>query len=407
MKIRHALVASVALSSALGLVAAPAAQANDATKSVTFAGLTDLQVGGPWSEGSVTLANTSATDDTTDHLVLRVGYGKFALDQFAVEYAQGASGDWKPLTFAAAATGDPRWTGGIVDVTGAAVDLKAKSSQTIRLRMKLPQSDRELDPQDIPVEGVLASSIDAFQHGEHAADGEKQVKPGGLTTTISGLPAQIPLDGKAHPFQITIKSANHFDWHIDHASFLVFPGQGIPNSDNGLSACDGEVDVQDPATGSWHKVGTRIAGLEGEDVDLAHWATGPVDDRVLNVRISLGKNYKSDPKTASLGFGYYPGEGPNYFWTMQGFTTTPVAGAPDCVDPNGSGTPSPAPAAATTPVATPTATPTATAQATASTGRTLAFTGSTGTGLVAGLGAGLLAVGAGVLFLMRRRGRRA
>ncbi|PYC87576.1 hypothetical protein C7C46_04055 [Streptomyces tateyamensis] len=265
--------------------------------------------------------------------------------------------------------------------------------------------------QDIPVYAALSRTVaDSMRSDKAAAWAQLNVKPGGLTTTISGLPAQIPLDGKPHPFQVSIKTANHFDWHLTKASFLVFAGQGIAGADAGPSACDGEVDVQDPATGVWHKVGTKIAGGEDNDVDLVKWATGPVDNRVLNARISLGKNWKSNPKGAELSFGYYPGEGPNYFWTTQTFTTTQVAGAPDCVSHDGSaaGTPSPAPAAATTAgTAATTGSATATATPAATGGKELASTGSSGSGLIAGAGAALLAAGAGVLVLMRRRGRRA
>ncbi|MFE4599504.1 hypothetical protein ACFRKE_01440 [Kitasatospora indigofera] len=216
----------------------------------------------------------------------------------------------------------------------------------------------------------------------------------GLDVALSGLPKAIPADGKAHSFQVTIKTANAFDWHLTKASFFLYTGDGVKQP----TACDAEIDVQNPADGSWHRIGLEAVAMDEGDVDLTKWATGPVDNRTLNARIALGKGYTSTAST-SIGFGFYPGAGPNHFWTMTGFAATPVDGAPACLD-------LAAPAASPSAAASTTTKKPAPAKASASSAP-LAETGSDGTGLTAAIAAGLLAVGATVVVGARRRGRRA
>ncbi|GAA1248816.1 hypothetical protein GCM10009665_44640 [Kitasatospora nipponensis] len=419
MKIRHALVASAVLISSAAL-AAPAAQAGTSGESTSFTGFSSLQAGGPWAEGTVTVANTSAVEDTTNHLVLTLGADQLALDQVAMQYADGPADSWKPLALSAADSGSVQYAGGTVDLTGAPLDLKPGASHTFRLRIQLPQTAQQEIDQDLQLRGVLAPDLASARTSSTAA-GYLNLKVGGLGVQVVGLPAPIPADGRAHPFQVRITTANGFDWHLDRASFFVWAGQGVGQM-SGPSACDAEIDVQDPATKAWHKVGMQAAGFDGNDVDLVKWATGPVSDRVVNARISVGKNFKVNTADSTLGFGYYPGEGPNYFWASQKLAVAPAADALDCVNPDA---PAPgasaAPVAATTPAAA-SATPSAAhgsakasapatashqASAAASGGGELASTGSSGTGTIAGLGAALLAAGAGVMLLMRRRGRRA
>ncbi|WP_280668280.1 MULTISPECIES: hypothetical protein [unclassified Kitasatospora] len=225
----------------------------------------------------------------------------------------------------------------------------------------------------------------------------------GLSVSFVGLPDVVPQDGKPHEFQVSVKSANHIDWKLPAASFKVWtgtsPGSGYLNPGT-FGACDAEIDVRDPATKSWHRI--NAGGIPGDqntkDVDLARDATGPVDDRVIDARITLGRNFKNKPDNVLLSFGDDVHPGVSIFDTARDFHSAVVAGAPDCVNPNAVDT------VATSTTATPTKPSPSKA---AGQGPELAFTGSSGTGTIAGLGAALLVGGGGIAFGLRRRGRRA
>jgi hypothetical protein len=171
---------------------------------------------------------------------------------------------------------------------------------------------------------------------------------------------------------------------------------------SGPEACDADVDILDPATRQWHRVGLGAAGIADASVNLAKWATGPAYDRTLTARITLGAGFNAGASDSTLGFGYYPGSGdPDYFWVMHKLTSNHVAGAPACVKPSSS---APAPTAAGSP-STGATTPT---PASSKTGAVLAQTGGgSSTGLLAGSGAALVALGGAAFATARCRARRA
>ncbi|MER5349676.1 hypothetical protein ABT093_05010 [Kitasatospora sp. NPDC002551] len=431
MRIRHVLMAAALVASPIALTA-PAAQAagGDRAFSLRMDGLASVEPGGGWSEGSVTVRNDTDKLSVDEHLLIVIGSQWLGPDQVVVEYADGASGAWQPVKLTAQDLGGGTggYEGVAADVTGAAVELQPHAERTFKLRFKVVQTKHRGPAVDIGFETFLAPRFSqGGQVAERVAEAARIVRVNGLTTTIEGLPKSIPADGRPHPFKVSIKTANNFDWHITTASFFLWAGQGV-GSMEGPAACDAEVDVQDPKDGSWHRVDLGAVGMTGGTVDVAKWATGPVDNKVLNARITLGKNFKLDPSDPKLGFGYFPGAGPVLFWTTERLATTPVDGAPDCVNPNApvpsarpsttpSITPSAAPSTAAAPsaapskAASPTATPTVVKAAakpspttTADRRTELADTGSS-PAVPAGIAAALLAVGAAALALVRRARR--
>ncbi|MER7703346.1 hypothetical protein ABTX81_10640 [Kitasatospora sp. NPDC097605] len=401
---------------------APAAHAagTDPAHSVRLDGFGSVEPGGGWSEGTVTVKNDTDQPSTGEHVLVYFGSQMLGLDQIVAEYADGASGTWQPVKLVAQDLGGQ--TGGqegtAADLTGADVEVQPHAEKTFKLRFKLVQSKQQGPWMDVTVEAFVGPRLGQDgQAKEWVARTGRTVKVNGLTTTIEGLPQSVPADGKPHPFKVSIKTANKFDWHISTASFFLWQGQGV-GSMSGPAACDAEVDVQDPKDGSWHRVELGAVGMTGGSVDVAKWASGPVDDKVLNARITLGRNFKLDPSDPRLGFGYFPGAGDVLFWTTQRLATTPVDGAPDCVNPNAptpsvrpSTTPTAAPSTAAVPgkAATPTATPSV-VKAAAKPSPTkaaseLADTGSSDLAVPAGIAAALLAVGGAVIAMARRTRR--
>ncbi len=426
-------MAAALVSSPLAL--AVPAQATDQEHGLKFAGFTSIQSGGPWSEGSVTVTNDADTEYDTQHLVLYFGEFELGLDQVAVEYADGDADSWHAAPLVAmdlSAVPTDGHDGVSTDLTGAAVKVAPHSARTFKLRVKLLQSNHVGLIGDFPISGYLATGLDPKDKqavGSTVPFAGLSVPATGLDVAIDGLPKPVPADGRPHAFQVSVKTANGFDWHLSKASFFLWAGQQYGKME-GPAACDAELDVQNPADGSWHRVGLKAAGAYENDVDLVKWGSGPVDDRKLNARITLGKNFHSTADDSSIGFGYFPGAGnEDHFWTTQKFTSTPVAGAPDCVDPDAPpATPSAAASAApvqvaaqvgataaATPAVTATATPTRkpsaskapSSRAATAEGADLADTGSSGTGAMAGLAAALIAAGSAAVLVSRRRGRRA
>ncbi|MFF2951005.1 hypothetical protein ACFVVU_06585 [Kitasatospora sp. NPDC057965] len=356
MRIRHALMAAALVASPIALTA-PAAQAagNDPAHTIRMDGFDSVEPGGGWSEGSVTVKNDTDQLSADEHVLVYFGSQMIGLDEIVAEYADGASGAWQPVKLMAQDLGGRSGghEGTAADLTGGAVEVQPHSERTFKLRFKLVQSAQEGPATDFGVEAFIGPRLGkGGQAEEWVARTGRVAKVNGLTTTIEGLPKSIPADGRPHPFKVSIKTANKFDWHLTTASFFLWAGQGVGSMD-GPARCDAEVDVQDPKDGSWHRVDLGAVGMGEGTVDVAKWATGPVDDKVLNARITLGRNFKLDPSDPRLGFGYFPGAGPMLFWTTQPLATTPVDGAPDCVNPN-------APVPTATPTATPSKTPTAT-----------------------------------------------
>ncbi|MFG2841874.1 hypothetical protein ACGF12_01725 [Kitasatospora sp. NPDC048296] len=393
----------------------------DKDHSVAVDGFASVEAGGGWSEGTVTVKNNADAPYSGQHLVLYLGSEMLGTDQVAAEYADGASGSWQPVKLVNQAMSNKPtgYEGVAADLTGAGIDVQPHAARTFKLRFKLVQSKHEGPWEDVELRAMLAAALDANgQVKDWTATTQKTVRTTGLTTAITGLPKEIPADGRPHAFQVSIKTAYGFDWHLTTSSFFLWAGQKY-GSMEGPAACDAQVDVQDPKDGSWHKVGMKAVGMIGQDVDLTKWATGPVDNRVLNARITLGKNFKAE-KDATLSFGYYPGAGPMLFWVDQPIAAVPVEGAPECVNPD---VPTPAPSVTTAPTSTPTApavtsapavvpvtAPTtaaaaATPAADTRSGAELADTGSSGLGLTAGIAGALLAAGGAAIVLARRRTR--
>ncbi|GAA2793671.1 hypothetical protein RMN57_20475 [Kitasatospora sp. CM 4170] len=427
MRLRHALLAATLVASPLVLALPAQAAGSDAEPGVQIDGFSTVEAGGGWSEGTVTVRNDADAAVTGQHLVLYFGSRMLGLDQVAAEYADGAAGTWQPVKLVDQDLGaKPGGHQGVAaDLTGAEVELQPHSVHTFKLRFKLLQSAHTGPEIDVSLDAYLAPTFgrDGLAR-DWTAQASKQVGTTGLTTAVNGLPGSVPADGKAHPFTVSIKTANKFDWHLDRALFFLWAGQGV-GSTEGPAACDAQLELQDPKDGSWHQVGLAARGLEGRDVDLARYGTGPVDNRVINARLTLGANFKTSAD-ARLGFGQFPGAGPVLFWAEQKLAATAVAGAPACVDPNAPApkptatTPAPtAPAPATAapsvaPAAAVTASPTATASAApraatgnaGTTGRTeLADTGAPDVTVPTVLGAGLLAVGAAAITVARRARR--
>ncbi|MFJ4188241.1 hypothetical protein [Kitasatospora sp. NPDC089509] len=385
----------------------------DKDHSVTVDGFASVEAGGGWSEGTVTVKNDADAAYSGQHLVLYIGSEILGVDQVAAEYADGVSGAWKPVKLTDQDLGaKPAGHQGVAtDLTGAAVDVQPHATRTFKLRFKLLQSTHEGPTQDIGIQAFLAPSMGADGQAKDftARAVGKRAKTTGLTTTVTGLPKDVPADGKPHAFQVSIKTANGFDWHLTQASFFLWAGQKYGKM-TGPAACDAQVDVQDPKDGTWHKTSMQAGSVEGQLVDLTKWATGPVDNRVLNARVTLGKNFKTDTD-ASLNFGHFPGADESLFWVTQPIAATPVDGAPECL---GQTAPTSAPTT-TTPAVVPATAPatSATAAATPATpataahkGAELAETGSNGVGLTAGIAGALLAAGGAAIALTRRRTRR-
>ncbi|MCG6494725.1 hypothetical protein [Kitasatospora sp. A2-31] len=429
MKLRHALLAATLVASPLVLALPAQAAGSDTGTGLRIDGFASVEAGGGWSEGTVTVRNDTDAAVTDQHLVLYVGSRMLGVDQVAAEYADGAASTWQPVRLVDQDLGaKPSGHQGVAaDLTGAPVELPPHSAHTFKLRFKLLQSAHMGPFDDVDLMAFLAPTFgkDGQAKDWTAQAPVKGVRTTGLTTAIDGLPAAIPADGKPHPFTVSVRTANRFDWHLDGAVFFLWAGQGFGSMD-GPAACDARLELQDPKDGSWHHVGLGARGLDGQGVDLAAYGAGPVDDRVINARITLGAGFRTSAD-ARLGFGHFPGAGSTLFWAEQKVAATPVAGAPACVDPNA---PAPKPTASTAPTAAPTspapaapsvapvaavtAQPSATASASpraatglaGTTGRTeLADTGAPDVTVPTVLGGVLLAVGAAAVTVARRARR--
>ncbi|WP_020557372.1 hypothetical protein [Embleya scabrispora] len=249
----------------------------------------------------------------------------------------------------------------------AGLDIPAGYDHTWRVRVRLLQVATQGPTSDLGVGLFVAKgwTPDGNSYEGLEGDGRSMLRVAGLETSYTGLPKQIPADAKPHEFQVHIKTRNNADWHLTYPSSF---GMDLDRSMSGTSACDARIEVKDPQ-GTWHKVKNSAEGMIGGDVDLAKWATGPVDHKVLQARISIGGGYAT-PTNHMIGFGYYPGAGPNNYYEIAKFTTTAVPGAAKCA-----GNESPAP---TTSPSTPTT-------------------------LVGIAGALVLAAGAATTFAVRRR----
>ncbi|OKI20349.1 hypothetical protein A6A07_37080 [Streptomyces sp. CB03911] len=402
-------MAAVLVASPLALAVPAQASDPDPDRTLTFGTFGPVQPGGAWSESSVTVTNKADIAYEAQHLILEIGAQQtLGTDDIKVEFADGPADSWHAAPLVALDLSGQHYREGVTtDLTGAAVKVAPHATHTFKLRVKLVQSPNETLVEDLRIGAFLAPGGDPSDptKGWTVQAPGAAVSVTGLDVAVTGLPKSIPADGKPHTFQMTIKTANKFDWHLTKASFFLWTGEGVAHP----AACDAEIDVQNPADGSWHRVGLEAASDVERDVDLAAWGTGPVDDRKFTARIALGKNFKATAGS-SLGFGYYPGIGPNHFWTMQPYTVAPVDGAPACVDLAAVPGASPSAGASTGATKPATATGSAPAKTSASSSASsapLAETGSDGTGLTAAIAAGLLAVGATVVVGARRRGRRA
>lgn len=405
-----AATAALATSLALGTAGAASAEAPvdipaaDYGKYVTIDGPTGLEVGGDRGVWTIHAKNPNATADATDHLLFNA-FSTDDTEQLRFRIRSGTSGTWtepQVLWTNAASKGSPPIYRASFDLTGAALDLAPGADQAFQIEAQRLPSQHRTEP--------FGTSFNAFLTPAPAADGQPGaftaqagtgVAPLDLTTTVHDLPTHIPADGRTRQFTVHIGTAHQADWHLGAAGFFLWQGQKIGEM-SGPSSCDAELDVLDPATGDWHKVGLGAQGEMDGTVNL-DWASGPAYDRTVTARITLGGGFTA-AADATIGFGYYPGSGESdYFWTEQKLSTSKVAGAPACAKPG---------SVQDTPSATPTPAATATTGSSAlpdgSTGSQLAATGAgSATGPLAALAAVLVAAGGAVFAAARRRAPRA
>jgi hypothetical protein len=411
MKISRIGTAVLALAGTIALGSAGAARADvpyqDYSKYVTITGPTGLEVGGDWGVWTLQAKNPNAAVDTTDHLVFNA-FGTSDIGQLQFQYRVGTSGAWTAAPIAwNQMSSDPKrnpYYMASMDFTGHALTIAPHSAQTYQLRARRVATKSPTAPFPTEFSAYLTpKQSDNGQGGDFTARADTGVAPLGLTTKIVGLPTAIPADGRSRQFQIRITAANHADWRLPSASFFIWQGQKYGQM-SGPKACDAEMDVLDPATKKWHRVGLGAAGVLDETVDLK-WATGPAYDRTLTARITLGAGFNASGPDAAVGFGYFPGSGdPDYFWVKQHLSSSHTKGAPACAKPT---TALPPVTTAPKPTTPPTKSAAPTHAAT-STGGALATTGaSSNTGLLAGAGAALLAAGTAAVAITRRKGRRA
>ncbi|MFJ8746522.1 LPXTG cell wall anchor domain-containing protein [Embleya sp. NPDC127516] len=346
---------------------------------------------GGWTEGTIRLTNKTGTSLTGVHPYLSLqgaSYDPAVPSSVLVEVADGPGAPWKPLA--------TRTIGELRDVRGdlapaAGMDLPAGYDHTWRVRVRLLQVATEGPTSDMGVGVFVAKgSTSNGNYVDLQGDGRTMLRVSGLETSYTGLPKEFPADAKPHEFQVHLKTRNKADWHLSRASF----GMDLDRAMSGTSACDARIEVKDPQ-GVWHKVKNEAAGRSELDVDVAKWATGPVDHKVLQARISIGGGYAT-PTNHWIAFGYYPGAGPNNYYEKADFTTVTVSGAPKCAGDATTTTPTTAPS---TPA---TAAPVPPAQGKPELAETGDDNGNTATLLgVAGVLA--LAAGAGTTFAVRRR----
>ncbi|MFI6582703.1 LPXTG cell wall anchor domain-containing protein [Embleya sp. NPDC050493] len=359
----------------------------DGAVTVTFPDA--VEYAGGWTEGTVRLKNPTGTPLTGMHPYLALqgaSYDPAVPSSALVEVADGPGAPWKPLA--------TRTIGEMRDVRGdlapaAGLDIPAGYDHTWRVRVRLLQVSVEGPTRDLGV-GVFVAKSQTPQGNYVDLEGNagNKLRVAGLEASYVGLPKQIPADAKPHEFQVRITTRNKADWHLNPASF----GLDLERSMDGTTACEAQIEVKDPQ-GAWHKVKNRAEGMVGGDVDIAKWATGPVDNKIIQARITIGGGYAT-PAAHEIGFGYYPGAGPNNYYPTAKFTTVAVPGAAKCAG-DDSATPTTAPS---TPA---TAAPVPPAQ-----GRPeLAETGDDDntTTLIGVAGALALAAGAGTVFAVRRR----
>lgn len=413
MKRRRGALTAAALGAALALGPAATAHADVPVgsygKYLTLSGPNGLIVGGDWGTWTITAKNPTNAENKANHLLFNA-WPVRATDQLQLQIRTGTSGPWKaaPVRWTQEGTAADHVYIGSFEFGSAPLDLKPHQNASFQVRARMTASHSTIEPFDTGFSAFLTPQPAADgQAGNFFVRADTSVAPEGLSTSINGLPTSIPADGKTRLFTINVSSADQVDWHLTKAGFFLWQGPTY-GSMQGPKPCDAEVDVWDPRARQWHRVQLGALGMLQDDVDLVHWATGPGYNRTITARITLGAGFRATGTGrggASLGFGYFPGSGePDYFWTMHPLTSTPVAGAPACVKPS-SPAPAPVPVNSTT---SPSPVSVASTAAAAPSGAALAATGGgSGTGLLAGLGAALLAVGGAAMYLVRRRGRRA
>jgi hypothetical protein len=212
-----ALAATLALGTT-GAALAAAPQQSGVTISIT--GPKGLQVNGPWAAWTIQAKNPSAVKDTTDRLQFAVGVGDDPR-QFQFQIRSGTSGAWTPVPVKWTETStNPivRSFAGYFELNrGTALDLAPHSVRTFQVRARQVATSAETEPFDSSFNAILTPTADVLWGGTPTAQAQADVAPEGLTTTITGLPINIPADGKTRLFQIHISSANHAGWNIPNA----------------------------------------------------------------------------------------------------------------------------------------------------------------------------------------------
>jgi hypothetical protein len=337
-RLKAVFAAVSALSVALLLGPAGPASADvpvdDFGKYITVDGPPGLEVGGDWGVWTVHAKNPNGTPDTTDHLVFNAFMDMPDTQQVQFQIRSGTDGDWTdPQVEWTQMSSQPDVAPAYLasfDFTGAALGLAPHADTVYEVRARRQATAAATSPYDTRFSAYLTPRRDADgQAGDFTARADALVAPLGLSTTLQGLPASIPADGRTRQFTIHLTTANQADWHLGTASFFLWQGLDHGRME-GPSTCDAEVDVLDSATGTWHQVALGAAGYNQYTVDLG-WAQGTAYDRTLTARITLGAGFETG-ENARIGFGYYPGSGdPDVFWTQQALSATSAAGAPSCV----------------------------------------------------------------------------
>ncbi|NUS12935.1 MAG: hypothetical protein HOY69_16300 [Streptomyces sp.] len=338
-RLKAVVAAAATLAATLLLGSAGTASATvpvaDYGKYITIDGPKGLEVGGDWGVWTLHAKNPNTVADTEDHLVFNA-FGTSDEQQLQFQIRTGTDGEWTdPQVQRTQMSSYPKYPEYLasIDVTGAALDLAPNADTVYQLRARQLPSDTQTQPFETDFDAYLTPqrSPDG-QPGTYTARASTTVAPLGLTTTIQDLPTTIPADGRTRQFTVHMSTANQADWHLGSAGFFLWPGQDYAGWE-GPSTCDAELDVLDSATGTWHQVSVLETGITGYTVDLS-WAQGAPYDRTLTARLTLGGGYRTGVD-AEIGFGFYPGSGePDYFWTQQPLSSTPVAGSSACATAN-------------------------------------------------------------------------
>ncbi|QMU67069.1 hypothetical protein [Streptacidiphilus sp. P02-A3a] len=129
--------------------------------------------------------------------------------QIQFDYRPGTTGAWRPMplkwTQISSNPSFPLYDGSFYFDGGAVLGLAPHGTRTFQMLARRVATSAETQPFDADLTAGLTPDLHADQDGNLTARADISVAPLGLSTEISGLPTNIPADGK--PLRLTVAQA--------------------------------------------------------------------------------------------------------------------------------------------------------------------------------------------------------